>query len=102
LDANFALTLVNKHTKPVERRHHKLLERKFNNINYVRHTISLFINKATCFDLSVVHLQASIADYVIGAVCTLESQYVYINKIHKIWQVSLLRRNDICNTHLSG
>ena len=35
---------------------------------------------------SVIHLQAYIADQVIGAVCILGSQYVYINKIHKIWQ----------------
>jgi hypothetical protein len=40
---------------------------------------------------SVIHLQAYIADKVIGAVCILGSQYVYINKIHKIWEVSLLR-----------
>ena len=40
---------------------------------------------ATCFDQTVGHLQAYIADYVIGAVCTLGSKYVYINEIHKIW-----------------
>jgi len=46
---------------------------------------TFFIYKATSFDPSVGHLQAYIADKVIGAVCTLRSQYVYINKIHKVW-----------------
>jgi len=53
-------------------------------ILYVR-TIFLFVHNATCFDLPVDHLQAYILGYVIGAVYTLGSQYVYINKIHKIW-----------------
>jgi len=42
-------------------------------------------NKVTCLDPTVGHLQAYIADKVIDAVCILGSQYVYINKIHKIW-----------------
>jgi len=42
-------------------------------------TTFLFVHKATCFDLSVDHLQAYITDYVIGAVFTLGSQYVYIS-----------------------
>jgi len=56
----------------------------YNKINYIRQHY-LFIHKATRFDRSVGHPQAYIADYVIGVVCTLGSQYVYINKIHKIW-----------------
>ena len=51
---------------------------------YVSLGVKRLIHKATCFDLSVGHLQAYISDYVIGAVCTLGSQYVYINTIHKI------------------
>ena len=55
----------------------------YNKINYIRqHYLFLFIYKATCFDPSVGHLQAYIADYVIGAVCTLGSQKFYNNKIH--------------------
>ena len=49
------------------------------------------MHKATCFDPSVGHFQAYIADQVIGAVCTLGSQYVYINTIHKF--VHFLARN---------
>jgi len=48
-------------------------------------SIYLFIHNATCFDPSVGHRQAYIADQVTGAVFTLESQYVYSNEIHNIW-----------------
>jgi len=57
----------------------------YNKINYVRQNyLFLLIRKATCFDPSVGHLQTHISVYVISAVCTLGSQYIYINKIHKI------------------
>jgi len=60
-------------------------------INYIRqHRLFKFIHKATCFDPSVGHLQAYTADYVIGAVCILGSQYVHINKLH-IFGKSLAR-----------
>jgi len=40
-----------------------MLERMNNEINYIRqHYLSLVIHKATCFDLSVGHLQVYIAE----------------------------------------
>jgi hypothetical protein len=57
-----------------------VLEQKYNKINYTSALTFLFIHKATCFDPSVGHLQTYVADKGIGAVCTLGSQCVYINK----------------------
>jgi len=39
-------------------------------IKYTSALLFLLIHKATCFGPSVGHLQAYIADYVIGAECT--------------------------------
>jgi len=61
---------------------------------YVSTNILLY--EATCFDVLNGHLQAFLQTESTDAVYMLGSQYVYIDKIHKIRQFGYLGRSDIC------
>jgi len=65
------------------------------NINYYTTAQLLLLYKATCFDLLNGHLQ-TFKHSETTDVYMLGSRYVYIDKIHKIRQVSYLERRDIC------